>query len=71
MNKACTGKRDAKFHFVKPKVISDPSTCILSSIINADLCHLPVVLFHSLVALLKRTNGHFFSFSSPENVEKV
>jgi len=31
----------------------------------------PVVLFDSLVALLKRMNGHFFSFSSPENVEKV
>jgi len=29
------------------------------------------LLFHSLVALLKGTNGHFFSFSSPENVEKV
>jgi len=30
-----------------------------------------VELFNSLVALLKRVNGHFFSFSSPENVEKV
>ena len=33
------GKRDAKFHFVKPEVISASSTCILSSIMNADLCY--------------------------------
>ena len=34
--------------------------------------YFPVVLFNSLVALLKRMNGQFlFSFSSPENVEKV
>ena len=33
--------------------------------------HFPVVLFNSLVAFLKRVNGQFFSFSSPENVEKV
>ena len=32
--------------------------------------YFPVVLFNSLVPLLKRMNGHFFSFSSPENVEK-
>jgi len=34
--------------------------------------YFPVVLFNSLVALLKRMNGQFlFYFSSPENVEKV
>jgi len=33
--------------------------------------YFPVVLFNSLVALSKRMNGQFFSFSSPENVEKV
>jgi len=33
--------------------------------------YFPVVLFNSLVALLKRMNEQFFSFSSPENVEKV
>ena len=29
------------------------------------------LFFNSLVALLKGVNGHYFSFSSPENVEKV
>jgi len=33
--------------------------------------HFPVVFFNSLVALLKRVNGQFFSFSSAEDVEKV
>ena len=30
-----------------------------------------VNFFISLVALLKGVNGHYFSFSSPENMEKV
>jgi len=33
--------------------------------------YFPVDLINPLVALLKRMKGHFFSFSSPENVEKV
>jgi len=43
-----------------------------SYLLDFVFIHFPVVLFNSLVVLLKRVNGQlFFSFSSPENVEKV